>query len=406
MLNIKLNIKLNDPAAAAIVVGKNGTPEKPEGVPIFAWKGESVEEYWEYTAKALDFGDGKGPNCIVDDGGDATLLIHQGYLFEEKEIAPDPSKGKNREEKAIFTVLLEIYEKDPKYWHKIVDEVYGCSEETTTGVHRLEQMEKKKTLLFPAIDVNNSVTKSKFDNTYGCRHSLPDGIMRATDVMIGGKTVVIAGYGDVGKGCAEAMRGQGARVVVTEIDPICALQAAMDGFEVRKMNSLVKTADIFVTCTGCKKVVTIDHMRQMKDGAIVGNIGHFDHEIDMDGLYQDPDVVRENIKPQYDRFVFKDGHGVHVLAEGRLLNLGCATGHPSFVMSFSFSNQVLAQLMLVEQKGKLEKKVYNLPKHLDEKVARLHLGHLGIELEALTEEQSKYLEIPIEGPFKSENYRY
>mmetsp|Transcript_46701 Transcript_46701/g.123967 ORF Transcript_46701/g.123967 Transcript_46701/m.123967 type:complete len:476 (+) Transcript_46701:50-1477(+) len=393
-----------DHAASAVVAKKTAA--------VFAWKGETLEEYWWCTLQALTWPDGSGPQMIVDDGGDVTLLIHEG-VKREKEFAatgklPDPAETDNEEFKVILGLLKETIQKDPKRWQNVAAQIVGVSEETTTGVHRLYEMEKSGSLLFTAINVNDSCTKSKFDNLYGCKHSLPDGIMRATDVMIAGKTAVICGYGDVGKGCAAAMKSAGARTIVTEIDPICALQACMEGFQVAPLEDVVSTADIFVTTTGNKSIIMADHMSKMKNNAIVGNIGHFDNEIDMAGLTKFPGVVRQNIKPQCDRFVFPDGHGVIILAEGRLLNLGCATGHPSFVMSCSFTNQVLAQLEIWANKdtSKFGKKVYILPKKLDEKVAALHLGHLGAKLTKLTEEQSKYLGIPVEGPFKGENYRY
>ncbi|MCC5830966.1 MAG: adenosylhomocysteinase [Phycisphaeraceae bacterium] len=395
-----------DHAAAAAVVGKNGTPDNPKGVPVFAWKGESLEEYWWCTERALDFGDGAGPTQIVDDGGDATLLIHKGVEFEKAGNVPSPDTTTNAEFKEVLKLLARCMKADPKRWTKVAAELKGVSEETTTGVHRLERMAREGTLLFPAINVNDSVTKSKFDNLYGCRHSLIDGLNRATDVMMSGKVAVVLGYGDVGKGCCQSLRGQGARVIVTEIDPICALQAAMEGYQVATLEDVLGTADIFITTTGNKDVITVEHMKKMKDGAIVGNIGHFDNEIDMAGLAAFPGIQRINIKPQYDKWLFPDGHGVLILAEGRLLNLGCATGHPSFVMSNSFTNQVLAQIELVENRDRYEKKVYVLPKHLDEKVARLHLEQLGVKLTKLTEDQAEYLGLPVDGPYKSEHYRY
>jgi adenosylhomocysteinase len=395
-----------DHAAAAVVVGRGGTPEAPRGVPVFAWKGETLEEYWECTERALDFGDGKGPTQIVDDGGDATLLIHKGVEFETAGKVPDPSTAESEEYAVVLRLLQKTVKETPDRWRKVAAACHGVSEETTTGVHRLYQMTEAGTLLFPAINVNDSVTKSKFDNIYGCRHSLPDGIMRATDVMLGGKTAVICGFGEVGKGCAQALRGQGCRVIVTEIDPICALQAAMEGYEVNTLENVVATADIFVTATGNLNIITADHMAKMKDKAIVANIGHFDNEIDMAGLKKVKGLERINIKPQYDEFRFPDGHSVMVLAEGRLMNLGCATGHPSFVMSASFSNQVIAQLELHQNNDKYEKKVYILPKQLDEEVARLHLGHLGVQLTQLRPEQAEYLGVKVEGPYKPEHYRY
>jgi adenosylhomocysteinase len=395
-----------DHAAAAVVVGPEGTVDEPQGVPVFAYKGETLEEYWDYTSRALDFGDGRGPTLIVDDGGDATLLVHKGFEFEQKGSVPDPSTADSEELEVVLALLARIQKEDPERWRRIVPAIGGVSEETTTGVHRLYEMEKAGQLLFPAINVNDSVTKSKFDNLYGCRHSIVDGLNRATDVMIAGKLAVVCGYGEVGKGCAQALRGQGARVVVTEIDPICALQAAMEGYQVVTLEDVVSEADIFVTATGCFDVVTAAHMARMKDKAIVGNIGHFDNEIDMAGLKKTPGIRKVNIKPQYDEWVFPDGHSVLILAEGRLLNLGCATGHPSFVMSCSFTNQVMAQVDLAENFGKYERKVFVLPKKLDEKVARLHLEKLGAKLTELSPKQADYLGIPPEGPFKPDHYRY
>jgi adenosylhomocysteinase len=396
-----------DPAAAAVVVGREGTPEKPRGTPVYAWKGETLEEYWWCTAAALLWPDGSGPDQIVDDGGDATLLVHKGLEFEKAGRVPDFDEKKEPEEWGHILELLRGMQKShPGIWGKLAPRIRGVSEETTTGVHRLYQMEKAGTLLFPAINVNDSVTKSKFDNIYGCRHSLPDGLMRATDVMLGGKVAVVCGFGEVGKGCAQALRGQGCRVIVTEIDPICALQAAMEGYQVTTLDEVLETADIFVTATGNSHVIAAEDMARMKDKAIVGNIGHFDNEIDMAGLKAVPGIQRIQIKPQYDEWVFPGGKSILVLAEGRLLNLGCATGHPSFVMSASFTNQVLAQLDLVENGKRYERKVYVLPKQLDEEVARLHLDHLGVKLTQLTPAQSDYLGIPIDGPYKAEHYRY
>jgi adenosylhomocysteinase len=396
-----------DHAAAAAVVGPDGTPQAPRGVPVFAHKGETLEEYWHFTARALQWPDGGGPTLIVDDGGDATLLLHKAAEFERAGRVPDFNPATDPEEWGIVLDLLrrELRE-HPGKWTALAKGVVGVSEETTTGVHRLYQMQEAGTLLFPAINVNDSVTKSKFDNIYGCRHSLIDGLNRATDTMLGGKVAVVCGFGEVGKGCAQALRGQGCRVIVTEIDPICALQAAMEGYEVRTLEDVVETADIFVTATGNYLVVTVDHMKRMKDKAIVGNIGHFDNEIDMAGLKKLPGIRHENIKPQYDEWVFPDGHSVLVLADGRLLNLGCATGHPSFVMSASFTNQVLAQLELHRNGRRYERKVFMLPKQLDEEVARLHLDHLGVRLTRLTPEQSRYIGVPEQGPFKPEHYRY
>ena len=383
-----------DHAAAAIAKA---------GVPVFAWKGETLEEYWWCTDQALRFPDGKGPNLIVDDGGDASLLFHQGYAAEN-----DPRilkrKAANHEEQVILNLLESIHKENPQRWHNMLKEMKGISEETTTGVHRLYQMMERGELLVPAINVNDSVTKSKFDNLYGCRESLADGIKRATDVMIAGKVVVVAGYGDVGKGCAHSMRSYGARVIVTEIDPICALQASMEGFEVTTMEEGIKKGDIFVTTTGNCDVITIDHMKAMKDQAIVCNIGHFDNEIQVEKLVTFPGIKHQNIKPQVDKYTFPDGHSIFLLAEGRLVNLGCATGHPSFVMSNSFTNQTLAQIDLWQKK--YEVGVYCLPKHLDEEVARLHLERVGVKLTKLTQKQADYIGVPVNGPFKSDIYRY
>jgi adenosylhomocysteinase len=395
-----------DHAAAAVAVGPNGTVQKPAGVPVFAWKGESLEEYWWCTERALDFGQGRGPNQIVDDGGDATLLIHKGYEYENAGKVPPPESADNEEFTEILKLLGHCFKQDPQRWHKVAKEVQGVSEETTTGVHRLYEMQAAGALLFPAINVNDSVTKSKFDNLYGCRHSLIDGLMRATDVMLGGKVAVICGYGDVGKGCAQSLRGQGTRIVITEIDPICALQAAMEGYQVLTLEDVLDTADIFITATGNKNIITAEHMARMKDKAIIGNIGHFDNEIDMAGLKKVKGISRTNIKPQYDMWTFSDGHSVLILAEGRLLNLGCATGHPSFVMSNSFTNQTIAQIELATNRAKYENKVYVLPKYLDEKVARLHLGKIGAQLTKLTPDQAKYIGVPVDGPYKSQHYRY
>ncbi len=395
-----------DHAAAAVVVGKNGTPDNPKGTPVFAWKGETLEEYWWCTEQALLWPDGAGPNLLLDDGGDATLLVHKGAEYEAAGVVPEFDEASDPEE---WGVILDVIRRgiatDPGRWGRIAGDIRGVSEETTTGVHRLYEMMKAGTLLFPAINVNDSVTKSKFDNLYGCRHSLTDGILRASDVMLAGKVAVICGYGDVGKGCAQALKGQGARVVITEIDPICALQAAMEGYQVTTLEDVLETADIFITATGNRDIITVDHMARMKDKAIVGNIGHFDNEIDMAGLKR-KGIRRVNIKPQYDEFVFPDGHSVMILAEGRLLNLGCATGHPSFVMSASFTNQVMAQLELHQNAGKYEKKVYTLPKALDEQVARLHLDKLGVKLTQLSPSQASYIGVPVEGPYKPEHYRY
>jgi adenosylhomocysteinase len=399
-----------DHAAAAVVVGRpetGGSAEAPKGTPVFAWKGETLEEYWWCASEALTWPDGTGPDLIVDDGGDATLLVHKGAEFEKAGQVPKFDAENEPEE---WGVVLELLRRElktrPGHWSKVAASIHGVSEETTTGVHRLYQMEEAGTLLFPAINVNDSVTKHKFDNIYGCRHSVIDGINRASDVMIGGKVAVVLGYGEVGKGCAQALRGQGARVIVTEIDPICALQAVMEGFEVSRLEDVVSAADIFITATGNFNVITAEMMARMKDKAIVGNIGHFDNEIDIAGLKKIPGIESINIKPQYDEWRFPDGHSVMMLAEGRLLNLGCATGHPSFVMSNSFTNQVLAQIELHTNGDSYEKKVYRLPKKLDEEVARLHLGQLGVKLTELTKEQAEYLGLPVEGPYKPDHYRY
>jgi adenosylhomocysteinase len=376
------------------------------GIPVFAWKGETLEEYWWCTEQALTWPDGDGPNMILDDGGDATLLVHKGAEYEKAGAAPAPESADSEELQVVLRLLQRTLSEDPQKWTRIGEQVRGVTEETTTGVHRLYEMQEAGTLLFPAINVNDSVTKSKFDNLYGCRHSLIDGINRATDVMIGGKTALICGYGDVGKGCAQALRGQGARVLITEIDPICALQAAMDGYQVVRLEDVVESADIFITATGNRDIITADHMSRMKHQAIVGNIGHFDNEIDMAGLQKVPGVERVNIKPQVDEWRFEDGHSILILSEGRLLNLGNATGHPSFVMSNSFTNQTIAQVELFTKNDEYEKKVYVLPKHLDEKVARLHLDALGAELTELRAEQAAYIGVPVEGPYKSEHYRY
>ncbi|MHB1069924.1 MAG: adenosylhomocysteinase [Gemmatimonadaceae bacterium] len=405
-----------DHAAAAVAVGKDGTAEHPRGVPVFAWKGETLDEYWWCTEQALMWPDGTGPNLLLDDGGDATLLVHKGVEFEAARKVPAYNPLTDSEEYGVILGLLAAeLKKDGQRWTKVAKGLKGVSEETTTGVHRLYEMMKAGTLLFPAVNVNDSVTKSKFDNLYGCRHSLTDGILRASDVMLAGKVAVVLGYGDVGKGCAQALRGQGARVVITEIDPICALQAAMEGYQVATLADVVKTADIFVTSTGNLDIITIEHMAQMKDKAIVGNIGHFDNEIDMAGLKTYPGIVRNNIKPQFDEWIVPDGHSVLILAEGRLLNLGCATGHPSFVMSCSFTNQVVAQIDLhLAAQGKAtlsgtkydKREVYTLPKKLDEKVARLHLDKLGVHLTTLSEKQAAYIGVPVDGPYKSDHYRY
>jgi adenosylhomocysteinase len=396
-----------DTAAAAVAIGRDGTAQRPRGTAVFAWKGETLEEYWWCTNAALVWPDGGGPDLIVDDGGDATLLVHKGLEFERAGKVPAFDPVEDAEEWGVVLALLRRLQTEaPGQWARVASRIRGVSEETTTGVHRLYEMAKQEALLFPAINVNDSVTKSKFDNIYGCRHSLVDGINRASDVMLGGKVAVVCGFGEVGKGCAEALRGQGCRVVVTEIDPICALQAAMQGYEVATLDDYVERADVFVTATGNVRIISAAHMARMKDKAIVGNIGHFDNEIDMAGLAKVPGVRRVNIKPQYDEWLFPDGHSVLVLAEGRLLNLGCATGHPSFVMSASFTNQVLAQLELWKNAARYERRVYMLPKQLDEEVARLHLAKLGVRLTKLTPEQAAYIGVPVEGPYKPEHYRY
>jgi adenosylhomocysteinase len=398
-----------DHAAAAVAVGPDGTPEDPQGVPVFAWKGETLEEYWWATEQALtwpDAGSAGGPNMILDDGGDATMLIHKGVEYEKAGAVPVATDADSEEWHVFLDLLRERLVSEPGKWSRMAEGVRGVTEETTTGVHRLYEMAAAGRLLFPAINVNDSVTKSKFDNKYGCRHSLIDGINRGTDVLIGGKTALVCGYGDVGKGCSESLRGQGARVIVTEIDPICALQAAMDGYQVARLDDVVGDVDIFVTCTGNKNIITAGHMAKMKHQAIVGNIGHFDNEIDMAGLKKTRGIRRENIKPQVDTWTFPDGHAVIVLSEGRLLNLGNATGHPSFVMSNSFTNQVIAQIELYTRSGDYPIGVYTLPKHLDEKVARLHLDALGAKLTTLTPDQAAYIGVPVEGPYKPDHYRY
>ncbi|OHV44364.1 adenosylhomocysteinase [Pseudofrankia sp. BMG5.36] len=395
-----------DHAAAAVVVGPNGTKDAPAGVPVFAWKGETLEEYWWCTDQALAWPDGGAPNMILDDGGDATLLVHKGAEFEKAGAVPATDPSDSDEYAIILDTLRSTIAAKPGRWTAAAEAIKGVTEETTTGVHRLYEMHKGGTLLFPAINVNDSVTKSKFDNKYGCRHSVIDGLNRATDVLIGGKVAVVAGYGDVGKGCADALRGQGARVIVTEIDPICALQAAMDGFQVTVLEDVVGIADIFVSTTGNFNIITADHMASMKHQAIVSNIGHFDNEIDMAGLGKIAGVEKINIKPQVDEWVFPDGHSVIVLAEGRLMNLGCATGHPSFVMSNSFTNQVIAQIELFTKTDQYPVGVYTLPKHLDEKVARLHLDALGVKLTKLTKAQAEYIGVDVDGPYKADHYRY
>ncbi|QCX28202.1 adenosylhomocysteinase [Nocardioides jishulii] len=395
-----------DHAAAAMVVGPEGTVDNPSGVPVFAWKGETLEEYWECTQQILLWPNGQYANMILDDGGDATMLVHLGVEAEKTGVAPDPATAGSVEERIVFETVARSLAESKDRWTKVANEIKGVTEETTTGVHRLYDMMKEDKLLFPAINVNDSVTKSKFDNKYGCRHSLIDGINRATDVLIGGKVAVVCGYGDVGKGCAESLRGQGARVIVTEIDPICALQAAMDGYQVDTLENALPIADIIITATGNKDVVSADQMSRMKHNAIVGNIGHFDNEIDMAGLESWEGIVRKNVKPQVDLFTFPAGNSVIILSEGRLMNLGNATGHPSFVMSNSFTNQVLAQIELYTKLEEYPVGVYVLPKHLDEEVARLHLASLGVNLTTLTSNQADYLGIDAEGPFKPDHYRY
>jgi adenosylhomocysteinase len=395
-----------DHAAAAVVVGPNGTPDKPQGVPVFAWKGETLEEYWWCTEQILLWPDGAGPNMILDDGGDATMLVHKGVEFEAAGVVPSTSPSDSEEYAVVLDVLRASLKSDAQRWTRIAPGIMGVTEETTTGVHRLYERLRENSLLFTAINVNDSVTKSKFDNKYGCRHSLIDGINRATDVLIGGKVCVVAGYGDVGKGCADSLRGQGARVIITEIDPICALQAAMDGYQVVTIEDVLTVADIFITATGCYDVITAEHMAGMKHQAIVGNIGHFDNEIDMAGLAALPGVKRKIIKPQVDEWTFADGHSIIILSEGRLLNLGNATGHPSFVMSNSFTNQVLAQIELFTKLDQYPLGVYTLPKHLDEKVARLHLDALGVHLTELSKPQAEYLGVDVAGPYKPDLYRY
>jgi adenosylhomocysteinase len=409
-----------DHAAAAVAVGPHGSVDDPQGVPVYAWKGETLEEYWWCTEQVLRWpqdsdGDSdpaqggsrsSGPNMILDDGGDATLLVHKGTEYEQAGAVPEPTDADSEEYQVILSVLKRSLSEDPERWTRVGEGIKGVTEETTTGVHRLYEMVEAGELLFPAINVNDSVTKSKFDNLYGCRHSLIDGINRATDVMIGGKVAVVCGFGDVGKGCAESLRGQGARVIITEIDPICALQAAMPGYEVKTLEDVLDVGDIFITTTGNKDIITAAQMQRMKHQAIVGNIGHFDNEIDIAGLTKVAGIERVNIKPQVDKWVFPDGHAILMLSEGRLLNLGNATGHPSFVMSNSFSNQTIAQIELFTKNDEYEKKVYVLPKHLDEKVARLHLNALGVKLTKLTDEQAAYIGVPVEGPYKPDHYRY
>jgi adenosylhomocysteinase len=395
-----------DHAAAAIAVGREGTPDDPQGVPVFAWKGETLPEYWWCTEQILTWPGGEGPNMILDDGGDATLLVHLGVEYEKEGSVPAPESTDNLELREILKVLTRTLGETPTKWTSVANGIKGVTEETTTGVHRLYERQRDGALLFPAINVNDSVTKSKFDNKYGCRHSLIDGINRATDVLIGGKVAVVCGYGDVGKGCAESLRGQGARVIVTEIDPICALQAAMDGYQVATLDEVIEVADIVITATGCYQVVTAEQMARLKHQAILGNIGHFDNELDMAGLEATPGITRKTVKPQVDLWTYSDGKSIIVLSEGRLMNLGNATGHPSFVMSNSFTNQVLAQIELFTKNDQYPTEVYTLPKHLDEEVARLHLAALGVSLTELSQEQAKYLGVPVAGPFKSDHYRY
>jgi adenosylhomocysteinase len=399
-----------DHAAAAVVVGTGGTADDPQGTPVFAWKGETLAEYWDEAEKVFDFTDAQGnpigPNVLLDDGGDITLLVHKGKEFEAAGAVPGQDSTDNEEYKEVLRVLARSLDKDPQRWTRIAADIKGVSEETTTGVHRLYERFKEGTLLFPAINVNDSVTKSKFDNKYGCRHSLVDGINRATDVMLAGKTAVVCGYGDVGKGSAESLRGQGAKVIITEIDPICALQAAMDGYEVKRLETVIDYADIFITTTGNFDIIRVEHFEKMKHQAIVGNIGHFDNEIDMAGLAKIPGIVKDEIKPQVHQWIFPDGKKIIVLSEGRLLNLGNATGHPSFVMSNSFTNQVLAQIELFTKVDQYELGVHVLPKHLDEEVARLHLDALGVELTELSKEQAEYIGVDVAGPYKPEHYRY
>jgi adenosylhomocysteinase len=395
-----------DHAAAAVVVGPEGTPEDPRGVPVFAWKGESLEDYWWASEQAVCWPDGGGPNMILDDGGDVTMLVHKGVEYERAGAVPDPAQAESEEFRVFLGLLQRSLGEDPQRFTKIAADIKGVTEETTTGVHRLYQMQEAGSLLFPAINVNDSVTKSKFDNLYGCRHSLIDGLNRATDVMIGGKVGVVCGYGDVGKGCAESLRGQGARVIITEIDPICALQAAMTGYQVTTLEDVIETADIFITTTGNVNIITAEQMARMKHQAIVANIGHFDNELDMAGLAAVPGITRVTVKPQVDEWQFADGHSVIVLSEGRLMNLGNATGHPSFVMSNSFTNQTIAQIELWTKNDDYERRVYVLPKLLDEKVARLHLDALGVKLTELRPEQAAYIGVPVEGPYKADHYRY
>jgi adenosylhomocysteinase len=395
-----------DTAAAALVVGKNGTPEFPSGVSVFAWKGESLPEYWDCIYSALTWPDGSGPNQLIDDGGDATLMIHSGYEFEDAGGVRAPTAEDNSDFQEMLRVLREVYDRNPGHWHSVAADCHGVTEETTTGIHRLGHLSRAGRLLFPAMNVNDAVTKSKFDNLYGCRHSGLDGMNRTTDVMIAGKTALVVGYGDVGKGAAQSLRGQGARVIVAEIDPICALQAAMEGYTVRTVSEVAPQVDIVITTTGNIDVVTVDDLSRMKDHVIVGNIGHFNNEIDVAGLERVPGIVCTNIKPQYDLWTFPDGHSILLLAEGRVMNLACATGHPSFVMSMSFTNQMIAQLEIRENWQEMEKRVYTIDKKRDEMVARLHLDALGIHLTRLTEKQAAYIGVPVDGPYKSDEYRY
>ncbi len=394
-----------DHAAAAIAVGPEGSPESPRGVPVFAWKGETLEEYWWCTERALSWAEG-GPNMILDDGGDATMLVHKGAEYEAAGAVPDPASGESEEFRIFLSLLQQTVAEDPTRWTRVAEEIKGVTEETTTGVHRLYQMAEAGTLLFPAINVNDAVTKSKFDNLYGCRHSLVDGINRAVDLMLAGKQAVICGYGDVGKGSAESLRAQGARVTITEADPICALQALMEGYDVQRLDDVIETADVIITATGNRDIVTIDQMRRMKHNAVLGNIGHFDNEIDMAGLQSAPDATRVQVKPQVDQWVFDGGKTIIILSEGRLLNLGNATGHPSFVMSASFTNQTIAQIELFTRTEHYPIGVHVLPKHLDEKVARLHVAALGATLTELTPDQAAYIDVPVEGPYKPDHYRY
>jgi adenosylhomocysteinase len=395
-----------DHAAAAVAVGPEGTPEDPQGVPVYAWKGETLEEYWWCTEQVVRWPDGSGPNMILDDGGDATMLVHKGLEYERAGAVPDPAGAESEEFQVFLSLLQRSLAEDAQRYTNIAAGIKGVTEETTTGVHRLYELAEAGTLLFPAINVNDSVTKSKFDNLYGCRHSLVDGIRRGTDVMMSGKVAMVAGFGDVGKGSAASLRQAGCRVMVSEVDPICALQAAMEGYDVKTLEDVLEIGDVFITTTGNRDIIRADHMERMKHQAIVGNIGHFDNEIDIAGLAKVPGIERVNIKPQVDKWVFADGHAIILLSEGRLLNLGNATGHPSFVMSNSFTNQTIAQIELFTKNDEYEKKVYVLPKHLDEKVARLHLDALGVKLTRLTDEQAAYIGVPVDGPYKADHYRY